>query len=113
MPRVVQRHFQGMAIVHIREGATMTYTRRRFLAAGSAGMAGALLGVPGRATADTWETVIDGSLASYSTLEAAWNYRYPWGSDHNGSARMYGSVSDHNHVYLESSGVLALKAAHI
>src|ERR1044072_713380 len=63
--------------------------------------------------ADTWETVLDGSsFNSYSAFEAAWNYLYPWGSDHNGSARMYGSSTDHNHITL-ASGVLTLKATRI
>lgn len=39
----------------------MSYTRRTFLAAGAAGLAGAALG--GRAAAATWETVLDGSFA--------------------------------------------------
>ncbi|TCO26203.1 hypothetical protein EV652_10794 [Kribbella steppae] len=61
-----------------------------------------------------WETVIDTTtFASYSALQASWNYLYPWGSDHNGTARMYASSSDHNHVYLESGGVLVLKASRI
>ncbi|HEX8343418.1 MAG TPA: family 16 glycosylhydrolase [Actinoplanes sp.] len=64
------------------------------------------------ASAATWESVIDGSLGSYGSLQSEWNYRYPWGSDHNGSARMYGSASDHNHVSL-SGGVLTLKATRI
>lgn len=65
------------------------------------------------ATTVTWETVLDNSsFASYSAFEAAWNYLYPWGSDHNGTARMYGSTSDHNHIYL-NAGVLTLKAARI
>ena len=67
----------------------------------------------GPAGAATWETLINGSLGSYGALESEWNYRYPWGSDHNGTARMYGSATDHNHVYLESGGVLALKATRI
>ncbi|TWI83984.1 LamG domain-containing protein [Chitinophaga japonensis] len=63
--------------------------------------------------AATWETVIDGnSFNSYSAFEAAWNYLYPWGSDHNGTARMYGSPTDHNHIYL-SNGVLTEKATRI
>lgn len=66
-----------------------------------------------RASAATWQTVIDGtSFAGYPALESSWNYGYPWGSDHNGSARMYGSPTDHNHVYL-TDGVLNLKAARI
>lgn len=63
--------------------------------------------------ASTWETVLDqSSFASYTAFEAAWNYLYPWGSDHNGSARMYGSSTDHNHIYLNSS-VLTIKATRI
>jgi hypothetical protein len=88
------------------------YSRRGFLVAGGAGLAGAALGVVPAAAA-TWETVINGTFASYGTLESAWNYRYPWGSDHNGSARMYASTTDHNHVFLDSGGVLAIRAARI
>lgn len=63
--------------------------------------------------AETWETVLDGnSFASYTAFEAAWNYLYPWGSDHNGTARMYGSSTDHNHIYL-NNGILTIKAAKI
>jgi beta-glucanase (GH16 family) len=36
----------------------------------------------------------------------------PWGSDHNGSARMYGDSTDHNHVSL-ADGVLTLRATRI
>ena len=89
----------------------MPHTRRSFLVAGAAGLAGAAVG--GRAAAATWETVLDGSFASYSTLQAAWNYRYPWGSDHNGTARMYASASDHCQVFLESGGVLVLMATRL
>jgi hypothetical protein len=65
------------------------------------------------AHAATWESVIDTtSFASYAALESEWNYLYPWGSDHNGSARMYGSPTDHNHVTL-NGGVLTLTAARI
>ncbi|MFE2944330.1 glycoside hydrolase [Streptomyces sp. NPDC059255] len=66
---------------------------------------------PARAAA-AWEDVINGSFGSYAAFEAEWNYRYPWGSDHNGSARMYGSSTDHNHIYL-NSGVLTLQATRI
>ncbi|HYC87164.1 MAG TPA: hypothetical protein VEB86_18150, partial [Chryseosolibacter sp.] len=62
----------------------------------------------------TWETVMDGtSFSSYSTLESQWNYLYPWGSDHNGSARMYASSSDHSQVYIETPGVLTIKATKV
>jgi galactan endo-beta-1,3-galactanase len=66
----------------------------------------------GKAIAD-WETIIDDdSFNSYENFESTWNYLYPWGSDHNGTARMYGSSSDHNHTYL-NNGVLTLKASKI
>ncbi len=36
-----------------------------------------------------WETVVDAtSFASTANFTAQWNYLYPWGSDHNGTARM-------------------------
>ncbi|WP_328994651.1 family 16 glycosylhydrolase [Kribbella sp. NBC_01245] len=53
------------------------------------------------------------TFASYGALESTWNYLHPWGSDHNGTARMYASSGDHNHVYLESGGVLVIKASRI
>jgi tetratricopeptide (TPR) repeat protein len=66
----------------------------------------------GTIMADTWETVLDGAtFNSYSAFEAAWNYLYPWGSDHNGSARMYGSATDHNHIYLVGSRMTLLPFA--
>jgi hypothetical protein len=59
----------------------------------------------------TWVTVTDStSFASYTNFDAHWNYLYPWGSDHNGSARMYGSDSDHSQIYLNGDGSLTLKA---
>jgi hypothetical protein len=68
--------------------------------------------VSAEAAAD-WETIIDGtSFNNYGEFQSAWNYLYPWGSDHNGTARMYGSSSDHNHIYLHNS-TLTLKAAKI
>jgi galactan endo-beta-1,3-galactanase len=88
------------------------FDRRKLLLAGAAGVAGSVLGT-GSAGAATWETVISGSFANRQALEASWHYRYPWGSDHNGTARMYASSTDINHVYLESAGVLAIKATRI
>ena len=42
------------------------------------------------AHAQTTETILDGtSFNSITALEAEWNYYYPWGSTHNGSAKMY------------------------
>ncbi|KAB8160309.1 family 16 glycosylhydrolase [Streptomyces sp. 3MP-14] len=90
----------------------MTHTRRRFLLAGGAGLAGAAVGFARPAAAATWETVISDSFTDYATLEANWNYLYPWGSDHNGTARMYGSASDHNHISLDG-GTLTLRATRI
>lgn len=91
----------------------MTLNRRRLLVAGGAGLAGAALGTAGAAGAATWETLVSGSFANQDAFQAAWNHRYPWGSDHNGSARMYGSATDRNHVFLEAGGVLAIRATRI
>ena len=85
--------------------------RRTFLTL--AGAAGAAVAGVAPAHAAAWETVLSGSFANRQTLEANWYYRYPWGSDHNGTARMYASSSDINHVYLETSGVLTIKATRI
>ncbi|MEC5143978.1 RICIN domain-containing protein [Chitinophaga sp. 212800010-3] len=61
----------------------------------------------------TWETVTDGSsFTDYPSFEAQWNYLYPWGSDHNGTARMYGSSTDHSQIYLNGDGSLTLKATY-
>lgn len=91
-------------------------TRRTFLAGGAgltATATAATFAAAGTARAATWETVVGpSSFASYQALEADWNYLYPWGSDHNGSARMFGSPVDHNHVHL-ADGVLTLQATRI
>ncbi len=60
-----------------------------------------------------WETVLENSFTDYATFESKWNYLYPWGSDHNGSARMYGSTTDHNHIYITTGAVLNVKATRI
>lgn len=85
--------------------------RRTFLTL--TGVAGAAVAGVVPAHAATWETVLSGSFADRQALEANWYYRYPWGSDHNGSARMYASSTDINHVYLATSGVLTIKATRI
>jgi galactan endo-beta-1,3-galactanase len=37
----------------------------------------------------TWETLVDGtSFNSVNAFTNQWKYNYPWGTDHNGSARM-------------------------
>ncbi|KAL4894966.1 hypothetical protein BDV59DRAFT_191966 [Aspergillus ambiguus] len=46
---------------------------------------------------------------SYSSLEEYFAYLYPWGSDHNGSARMVGNSSDHEYISIDS-GTLTLAA---
>jgi beta-glucanase (GH16 family) len=46
---------------------------------------------------------------SYSSLEEYFSYLYPWGSDHNGSARMVGNSTDHDYVSVDS-GTLTLVA---
>lgn len=39
--------------------------------------------------AAVWQTVVDGSsFNNTAAFQASWNYNYPWGTDHNGSARM-------------------------
>jgi hypothetical protein len=48
----------------------------------------------------------------YAVFEEAWDYLYPWGSDHNGSARMYASSTDHSQVSLQD-GILTIKATRI
>jgi beta-glucanase (GH16 family) len=60
-----------------------------------------------------WETVIDSrSFASYRSFESKWNYLYPWGSDHNGSARMIAGKSNSTYVSLKNK-VLHIKAKYI
>ncbi len=57
-----------------------------------------------------WETVIDGtSFSDYNNLEMHWNYLYPWGSDHNGSARMYAGPENREQLMLNDN-VLQIKA---
>ncbi|KIK70192.1 glycoside hydrolase family 16 protein [Collybiopsis luxurians FD-317 M1] len=43
------------------------------------------------------------SFSSYTTLEQFWSYLYPWGSDHNGSARMVGNSTNHAHISVASN----------
>ncbi len=99
------------------------YPRRGLLAIAGAGLlaptlaasappAQAVTPVPTPTVRGT-EVLIDGSsFASYRALEASWRYRYPWGPDHNGSARMYASADDHSQVSL-ADGVLTLTATRI
>ncbi|THH17682.1 hypothetical protein EW146_g3182 [Bondarzewia mesenterica] len=49
------------------------------------------------------------SFDNYTNLEKYWSYLYPWGSDHNGSARMVGNSTNHDHISV-ANGVLTLKA---
>jgi galactan endo-beta-1,3-galactanase len=46
---------------------------------------------------------------SYSSFEQYFGYLYPWGSDHNGSARMLGNSSFHEYISVDS-GTLTLMA---
>ncbi len=77
--------------------------------------AATVTGKPGSGTpVINWVTAMDGtSFENYSSLESSWNYLYPWGSDHNGSARMYASSTDHSQLYIESSGILTIKATRV
>jgi hypothetical protein len=74
--------------------------------------AGVARRVGGTTPRPAWATVLGGTFTSYGALESAWNYGYPWGSDHNGSARV-SVAADRDHVRLEPGGVLALKATRL
>ncbi|MEU2431583.1 family 16 glycosylhydrolase [Streptomyces sp. NPDC007861] len=89
------------------QSSDQSVPRRRLLTGGAALAGAALLGTAGRADAATYETVLINSFASTAALEANWNYLYPWGSDHNGTARMY---RDRITV---SGGVLSLTATRL
>jgi beta-glucanase (GH16 family) len=72
-----------------------------------------ILNPPYDDTAVVWETVLDStSFSDYSHFEQHWNYLYPWGKDHNGSARMYASPSNHQQVALENKA-LRIRASYI
>jgi hypothetical protein len=75
----------------------------------SAGVA--VLSTHDRAHAATWETLIENSFQDRSTLVSEWNFQYPWGATHNGSAKMVASATDSSHVYLPSAGQLQIKAS--
>ncbi|TRZ44328.1 family 16 glycosylhydrolase [Robertkochia solimangrovi] len=49
------------------------------------------------------------SFDNFEALEKEWNYNYPWGSDHNGSARMTTSTQNHDQISLDN-GVLTITA---
>ena len=50
-----------------------------------------------------FESVIAGSLKDYKTFVKYLNYLYAKGTDHNGSALIYGSSTDHSQIYLEKN----------
>ncbi|KAF2139455.1 glycoside hydrolase family 16 protein [Aplosporella prunicola CBS 121167] len=57
------------------------------------------------------ETVVPTScFDSYESFESYFNYLYPWGSDHNGGARMVGNSSDHDYISINDPGTLTLTA---
>jgi hypothetical protein len=58
-----------------------------------------------------WETVLDGSSwNSRSALVSKWNYLYPWGATHNGSAKMVNSSTNLSTLWIESPGTIVIKA---
>jgi len=61
----------------------------------------ALLGIPAALAVTT--VIPSTSFSSYTTLEQFWAYLYPWGSDHNGSARMVGNSTYHENIAIASS----------
>ncbi|AXP82068.1 Endo-1-2C3-1-2C4-beta-glycanase ExsH [Mariniflexile rhizosphaerae] len=57
---------------------------------------------------EDWETIIEAdSFDDMKRFKANWNYFYPWGTDHNGSARMYKSQIrlENNSLHLKASPV--------
>lgn len=56
--------------------------------------------------AASWETVQFSQFNSIQELESEWNYFYPWGEDHNGTAHM---VTDSSNLFIQN-GVLTLRA---
>lgn len=69
--------------------------------------------IPGNTCKPTvrWETVLDkSSFSEYSSFEANWNYLYPWGEDHNGSARMIAGPDNHTSVKLIGDNTLQITA---
>src|SRR5262245_47309840 len=99
-------------MVHDGSDFPATTSRRQMLGLLGAGLLApaAALALPGTARASSvtprGDVVINpSSFANYRLFERSWNYLYPWGSDHNGSARMFGSPTDHSHISL-SGGVL-------
>ncbi|KAH7869137.1 endo-beta-1,3-galactanase [Lentinula edodes] len=76
----------------------MIYLRNQFSAVV---LAVAFLAIPLVRAATT--VIPSTSFSSYTTLEQYWAYLYPWGSDHNGSARMVGNSSYHENIVIASS----------
>jgi hypothetical protein len=63
---------------------------RRFPRLSACSLAAALGLSMGLRAQAAWETLVDGSsFNSSAVFTAEWNYNYPWGNTHNGSARMY------------------------
>lgn len=61
----------------------------------------------GQGNENHYEALIDSTtFSSKTTFEKAWNYYYPWGREHNGSAKMFGY--DEN-IHL-SDGILTITA---
>ena len=90
-------------------------TKRPVFRATNLAMVAACLGLmQPREAGAAWETVLEGSdFSSYAALEPHWDYLYPWGSDHNGSARMYAQSWDRDNLWLSADsavGVLTLRA---
>jgi hypothetical protein len=56
-----------------------------------------------------WETLLDGtSWNSRSALESKWNYLYPWGATHNGSAKMVCSSTNLSTLWIETAGTIVI-----
>ncbi|MBC7888762.1 MAG: family 16 glycosylhydrolase [Ferruginibacter sp.] len=67
---------------------------------------------PGQQTKGT-DTIISNSFSDYTNFHKYWNYLYPWGADHNGSARMYGDSGNHANISLVDGNILKISARSI
>src|SRR3569623_1760397 len=78
--------------------------------AGAVAVAAISLGMPNSAYAG-WQTITTGSeFGSYTAFEAKYAYAYPWGTDHNGRARMVCTSTNHTNLFL-SGNVMTEMAA--
>lgn len=56
-----------------------------------------------QASAATTTLIPSNVFDDYTTFESFFSYLYPWGSDHNGAARMVGNSSFHEFIFLSNT----------